>query len=63
MNGHQYFSQKEEEISNKYMSASGNNGNNKSTANEILGGFTLGMLVLFGGMLYLGYKLSVEDKK
>lgn len=63
MNGHQYFSQKEEEISNKYMSASGNNGKNKSTANEILGGFTLGMLMLFGGMLYLGYKLSVEDKK
>ena len=26
MNGHQYFSQKEEEISNKYMSASGEAG-------------------------------------
>ena len=63
MNGHQYFSQKEEEISNKFMSASGNNGNTNATANQILGGFSLGMLVLFGGMLYLAYKLSVEDKK
>ena len=58
----EHFEKREKEISETYMSAAGNNGNNKSTANQVLGGFTAGMLLFFGGMIYLVYKLSKENK-
>lgn len=57
--GHEYFARQEEEISNKYMSANGNNGKSNNTTNEVLKGFSLGMLVLIGGALYLIAKHSI----
>tara|TARA_R100001015_G_C4631438_1_gene193942 strand:+ start:3518 stop:3703 length:186 start_codon:yes stop_codon:yes gene_type:complete len=60
MNGHQYFSQKEEEISNKYMSANGegNVGNTVKQAGMGAGLFT--MAVVLVGIVYLSNKILAQ---
>ena len=61
MNGHQYFSQKEEEISNKYMSANGEGGVGNTVKQAGMGAGLFTMALVLVGIVYLSNKI-LEQK-
>lgn len=56
--GHEYFTQQEEEISNTYMSANGEGDNysNLSGEKQFFNGIIIGGLLLVGGVGYFIYR-------
>jgi len=59
--GHEYFANQEEEISNKYMSANGKGDNARKHKEKFM--LPVGFKMLFLGLsAYIGYRVFIKKK-